>query len=272
MQTIEKIRDLDDMVFEEYKLYFPKIMNSNFAKQFPHTLNISNLLTASTNFIKNSVFDCAENDDLFGVKILFRSEIEHYLRFEYIAFNWVKSKNDDTSEKYLEFTQARELLDQLKSAVAEHKLSNPDFTVSSWKEIFDKIPSLTKYSKKEIEEETLKYTYKNIIKTLKEIDKDSEDETTFLGKLIREYANLSSFVHGGAGAHNEMLTFNDKIKRSDEYVRICGMTYQMATAVKLRTLQLLFQTDKEMFGEHCLKLDGLFKELNKITYPDKKLD
>lgn len=264
MERLNKIRDLDDLIHAEFEKYFPKTMESNFSRKYPMTFHISNLFTISTNFIKNSIFDCSETDDFFGVKILFRSQIEHFLRFKYVNINWMKNKSDDVSERYLEFTEAREKLDQIKTAIAEHKLSNPEFEIDSWKKIFEDIPSLKKYSKKVIEQETLKYTYLNIIKTLKEIDKNSGTETSLFGSLIREYSELSSFVHGGAGAHNQMFLFHDKDKRESEYLRICGLAYQMAGTVKLFTLLMIVQTDRDNFEDHYLVLDELIKKENEI--------
>jgi hypothetical protein len=79
MNGIEQIRDLDDEIFQEFKLYFNKVLSSRFCTSFPCTVQLSNSFTISSNFIKNPVFDCSETDDFFGVKILFRSLIEHYL-------------------------------------------------------------------------------------------------------------------------------------------------------------------------------------------------
>lgn len=264
MEKLEKIRDLDNLIHNEFEKYFPETMKSKFSKKYPNTFHISNLFIISTNFIKNSIFDCSETDDLFGVKTLFRSQIEHFLRFKYVNFNWMKNQNDEASKRYLEFTEAREKLDQIKTAIAEHKLSNPQFQIESWKKVFEDIPTLRKYSKKEIEQETLKYTYKNIINTLKEIDEKSETETSLFGSLIREYSELSSFVHGGAGAHNQMFLFNEKRRREKEYLRIGGLAFQMAGTVKLFTLLMIVQVDKEHFKDHYLIIDELIKKVNEI--------
>ncbi len=35
MEKIEKIRDFDDQIFEEFKKYFLKLHKSNFSKKFP---------------------------------------------------------------------------------------------------------------------------------------------------------------------------------------------------------------------------------------------
>jgi len=260
---IENIRDLDDLVFEEFQIYFPKISSSKFKEKYPITLKLSILFTTSTNFIKNSIFDCSENDDLFGAKILFRSLIEHFLRFKYVWFNWAKYKDDDCARKYLEFNEAREILDSLKSEIDKYKLMNPDFQVSSWSELLDKFPNMKNLSKKEIEEETLKYTYKNIIKFIQQTIKNQE--VPLLGSLILEYSKLSSFVHGGIGAHQELLTFNNEKDRVKEYERICGLSFQIASSVKLFSLLMIVQTDSNEFDKSYLVIDNLMKRINKTS-------
>jgi len=257
----EEIQDLDDLIFKEFQGYYPDILNSNFSNQFPQTIKLSSLLTISSNFIKNSIFNCAENDDLYGIKILFRSLIEHYLRFMYIWFNWIKYKNDDISKKYIEFNEARDKLDELKSQIAKYKLSNPESKMVTLNELIQKHPDLKKYSKDEIEKETLKYSYKNIISFLKQIDHKHETETTLLGSLIIEYSKLSAFVHGSSGSHNEMTEYSNKSERIKEYERICGLAFQMAGAVKLLSLLMLVQTDKDRFESNYLNIDHIMKKL-----------
>jgi len=117
MSSLNKIIDLDNAIFEEIKIYFSKISTSSFSKRYPITLQLSNLITTSTKFINESIFNCCENDDLYGIKILFRSLIEHYLRFQLIWFNWVKTQSDTEAKKYLDFTAAREVLDSIKAEI-----------------------------------------------------------------------------------------------------------------------------------------------------------
>ena len=258
MSNLNKIIELDNSIFEEFKIYFSKIQASNFSKHYPTTLQLSNLFTTSTNFIKESVFNCCESDDLYGTKILFRSLIEHYLRFQLIWFNWVKTQSDTEAKKYLDFTAAREVLDYIKAEIDAFKLSKADFKVADWEELLSKFPSCKNLSKREIEEETLKYTYKNIIKSLKETAKSGNSLFT---KLIIEYSKLSSFVHGGSGSHQEFLMYRNLSKRKEEYNRICGLSFQMAAAVKLFSLRMLAQTDRDKFESSYLKVDKIIKSL-----------
>lgn len=268
MKELDRLRDLDDEIHEEFESYFQNVFISKFSNQYPVTTRLSTLFTISTNFIKGSIFDCAENDDIFGIKILFRSQIEHYLRFKYIWFNWVSNKNDEASSKYLEYSEAREVLDSLKSQVSEIQLSNPAFKIQDWDDLLDQFPNLKGYSRKEIEKETLKYTYKNIINTLKQIDDSTNQQTTFLGSLIKEYSNLSSFVHGGIGSHNELVRFNEEGKRMAEYMRICTLSFHMAGTVKLFSLLMFIHTDKLDFENSYLKLDRLIKLANGVEKDD----
>ena len=268
MKEIDQLRDWDDEIHKEFESYFPNVFSSKFSNQYPVTTQLSTLFTISTNFIKNSIFDCTENDDLFGVKILFRSQIEHYLRFKYIWFNWVKEKSDETSRRYLEYNEAREVLDSIKSQASEIQLSNPDFRIEDWDDLLNQFPNLKVFSRNEIEKETLKYTYKNIIKTLKQIDESKENPTIFFGSLIKEYSSLSSFVHGSIGSHNELLRFNEEDKRMVENLRICALTFQMAGTVKLFSLLMFVQTDKKDFERSYLKIDRLIKLANGIDKID----
>ena len=260
MSSIERIRDLDEELFEEFKIYFHKIPLSTFSTKFPSTLHLSNLFTTSTNFIKNSTFDCSENDDFFGTKILFRSLIEHYLRFTFVWFKWIKSKSDDDAIRYLYITRAKEILDTIKAEVDAHKLSNSSFKVDNWNELLNQFPSCKNLSKREIEEEAQRYTYKNIIRLLKQIDNDTQ-KTTFFNSLITEYSELSSFVHGGSGCHTELVKFSAESERQKEYERICSLSFQLAGTVKLLSLFLLIQTDKEHFEKSYLIIDQIIKKV-----------
>jgi|GEM_PF-3360954 len=261
MKTVNQVKRLDDLVFKEFQTYFKKLTESDFSKKFPTTLQMSVAFTVTSDFIKNSIFTCSENDDLFGAKILFRSLIEHYLRFKYIWFNWIKFKDDSKAIKYKELTYAREILDMIKAEINAHKLTDPTLNVN-WDSLLEEIPACKGLTKREIEEETLNYTYKNIIKLLKEIDNDGV-ETTFFKSLIVEYSKLSAYVHGGVTSHQEFIAFNDKAIRKTEFNRICGLSFQMTASIKLFTLLMVIQleTDRKIFEKSYLKIDYILNKM-----------
>ena len=58
-----------------------------------------------------------------------------------------------------------------------------------------------------------------------------------------------------------MSKFQDQNEREKEYIRICELSYQMALSLKLFTVLMLVQTDKNKFAKHYLVLEKL---LNRI--------
>lgn len=271
MAKVEIIENLDDKVFEIFQEYQLKTTNSIFASKFPNTYFLVTMYDISNNFIKNSILDCVDTDNLFGIKIMFRAQIEHLLRFKYIFINWIMTKSDDPAGKYLAYSDAREELDKLRASIDEEKLFDPDFKVDSWQEILDKHPVLKDFTKREIEDESKKFTYKNIIRFLKEeLRIEDKSNFTFFGSLIREYSKLSSFVHGGTDAHIESLNLFDELEREKEYCRIASLSFQMSTTIKLFTLLLLVQTDPKQFNSYYLRVDQVLNKFNEIESNTKK--
>lgn len=214
-------------------------------------------------FINNSIFDSCEADDYYGAKILFRSLIEHFIRFNYLFVNWSKTKSDDFAKDYLEYSKAREVLDLIKATVSEQQLFDSNFKIKDWDTFIKGHPNFHNKTRKEVENETNKYTFKNIIRFLnEEFKKGDQEMSSFLGKLIIEYSDLSSFVHGGMKSYQEIMSANSDEKRTKEYNKISGLTFNMSNSIKLFSLLMYVQTDKDTFSKHYLKLDEILKRKN----------
>ncbi len=262
---IEKIRDLDDEIFEELKLYFLKTTKSNFKKEYPKTNMLMNMFETSGNFIKNSIYDSCETDDYYGAKILFRSLIEHYFRFKHLFVNWCKTKSDTFACDYIEYNEAREVIDLIRAKVSEQQLYEPSFIIEDWDLFLKDHPNFKDKTRKEVETESKKVTFKNIIRFLnEEFKKGNHGMSEFLGKLIIEYSNLSSFVHGGMKSYQEMMSATSDEKRKKEYNRICELSFQLSNSIKLFSLIMYIQTDRESFSQHYLKVDKILKKINDI--------
>ncbi len=263
MEEIERIRDLDDEVFNEFKLYFPKTVTSAFKAEYPSTAYLVGMFDTSATFIKNSIFDSCESDDYYGAKILFRSLIEHFVRFKYVFINWGMTKSDDFAKNYSEYGNAREALDLIKAKVTEQQLIDPDYRVKDWELFLKDHPSFLNKTLKEVDSETQNYRFKNIVLFLnREFNKGKYEMSSFLGKLIVEYSSLSSFVHGGMKSYQEITSVScDKI-RQGEYYRLCSLTFQMSSSIKLLTLLMYVQSDRQSFTDHYLMLDQIIKQIH----------
>lgn len=84
--------------------------------------------------------------------------------------------------------------------------------------------------------------------------------TGLFGKIITEYSDLSSYVHGGLKSFQDMMTTTDEIRAKD-YIRFCSFAFQIAGTIKLLSLLLYYQTDQELFNEHYLKIETIMKRL-----------
>ncbi|MGJ1435682.1 DUF5677 domain-containing protein [Sphingobacterium siyangense] len=259
MTELERIRQIDNDVFQEFQNYFEKLPESNFIKLYPKTAYIISSLDTGANFIKCAIFDECEKDNYYAIKILYRSLIEHFFKFKIIMIQWGKSKSDSFAVKYLEYAEAREILDSLKAQVSEQQLFDPKFEIKDWNNFLINYPAFKNKTRKEVDIESQNYTFKNMIRSLN-IELKSQ-QTPLFGKLINEYSLLSSFVHGGTRANKEMIIMNEEEERLAEYNRLCGLSLQQSASIKLFSLLMYSQSDPQ-FGEYYHKVNSLLCKLN----------
>ena len=266
MKNLKELRDIDDKIFEDFKVatdkYLQKLL---FKSEFPRTAEVCYMFMSGSNFLKNSIFDCAEKEDYYSTSVLFRSIIEHFLRFEYFWFNNAEYKDDSYALKFRTALDFKEKIEIEKSINAIKQLRKIEQKSSDeiWDELISQNNDFEKFSKAEISEFSNSLSIKNIIrfiqKTMKEGGFKSND---FLQKLIIEYTNLSSFVHGGLYAHKKMVTLENDSERQDAIIGICGIALQSATTIKSFSY-LTFNQFMPEFGFHFNKTNELLKEITK---------
>jgi len=264
IETIEELRDIDDEIFITIKGSTQFINWFLKESPIPKTSELFWMYITSTNFIKNSIFDCAENEDIYSVKILFRSLIEHFLRFNYIFFKYTSVKNDSESYKYYLILDLSENLKYLKSIKSANSIFGEDEMRLDklWDELCEKFPKYKTYNKKEIETWTKDYSIKNIIDFIQNKLPGGNDEfNPFLPSIILEYSDLSSFVHGGIFAYKNNMNFIENEKRQKELLRITNLALFTSSSIK-KLSYLIFSQYKTEFADFYIKTDRLIKKLN----------
>ena len=257
---VDKIRDTDDLLFEEFQEYFSKIANSCFAKTFPQTCNLSLFFDTSINFIKTGIYENVDADNLFAVKILFRTLIEHYLRYHLIWFKWCACKNDEYSKHYIMYSEAKEVIDTIKAEINANNLNSNWDTVEQWRKVLKTYPKLNGLSEADIKTECNKFSIKNIIRFIN-VELGEKFKTSMLQSILVEYSKLSSYAHGGIASHYDFLRYSEEDIRIVEMERIVALSTQIAASVKLFTLIMLIQTDKDEFVKHYYRIDYLIKQI-----------
>lgn len=263
MKTLEDLKNIDDRIFKEFQratdLYLKKLLKS----EFRSTTELCYLYISSANSIKNSIFDCIETDDYYSVSILFRSIIEHYLRFKYFWFKSSGFNSDSYSTKFLMAIDFKEKIEIERSLNVIKNLNkmNTKTEIDIWNDLVAENPNFTKFSKQEISEFSASLSIKNIIRFIEGKMKDDKNESNiFLQKLIFSYSNLSSFVHGGIFANRQMNSLQNDNERHRSLIGISGIALQSATFIKLFSFLTFYQFMPE-FGEHYNNISQLSKEI-----------
>lgn len=241
---IDKIRDVDDNIFKIIEASLLDLTMEVLKSEYPFTGKALVMLVTKSNFIKNSIFDVCENEDLYSANILYRSLIEHFLRHQYLFLNYAKRKNDDIGIDYYNYCDMGENLDFLKSIKSTNKIFDPEHPdINTWEEISKLDKRFSKISPKELKEKSEQFRYRNIIKFL---SSTLSLKDSMLNKIIPLYSELSSFVHGGPYGENMLFAHGVNEKdRIEKLKNICEMTFEISKGIKLYTYLFAVQINQK---------------------------
>lgn len=220
LDWLEDLRDRNDTYFETAKNLIPFYIE--FAKTSPHKSTLSALMGfhASLSILKNSIIDLSETDNLYAIKVLYRVYLEQWMKGMYIWDRYGREKNDDVGQEYSSLGRIGELLKYGNSIKAVSELVDAESKgVDVWDNLCKLDPNLKKFNKKEITRNIKKFEYKNIAKYL--LDNDTPGGS-WVPTIIEEYAELSSFVHGGPSATDQcgqIAKHNEQFKEYKGMVR-----------------------------------------------------
>lgn len=198
-----------------------------------------------TDQIKNGIHGLCREREVYTAKILYRSLIEHTLRFLYLSFRYVREGNDDAAVEYELFSELSEDMETGKAWQEYSKLIRPDTPKKELWEILRKVNSeFSKYTPKEVEEKVSQFRYKRIIRyAASEMSKARKNLEHPVSRLILEYSELSSFVHGGALANNFFIWSRAENELNDEAYSVSDNAIAMALLVKRGTFAAVRDLD-----------------------------
>lgn len=218
----ERYIEIDDKQQELLEQAFPLLMSLREKTEFKKSATTTIAFIGNTNFIKNGIFDLYESQNVYSIKILFRSLIEHYLKFQYLFFRFIEIKNDSVFADYEKFSKYSEMIYYGDSIKNIYEILNGDTSkLNSFETLKELFPELSELSRKSFKNKIDEYRIQNIIKFINsKINKDNTYKgNKFLLDLLPIYSELSSFVHGGIEATQIMAKLsneNDRIKDLDK--------------------------------------------------------
>lgn len=251
---IRLVRERDSEIHRTVEESMPLALEFAEHGPIPKTSRVFLSFIASTEFIKNGILDLAEAANVYTAKILSRSLMEHFLRFQYIWFRASEEKSDVAAEDYLKYGAFKEALQTRRSRKRVARILGRDPGLTSDDALKDDIKEATSLSGKEIEEQASRYEYARIIEYIFEkMKRGKGEENPFLLKIIPNYGDLSCFVHGAPAAMTIMGSLTGKGKLTADLLNLSELAFQTAGSVKMFSLLTFYQYDKR-FSTPYLKI------------------
>lgn len=164
-------------------------------------------------------------------------------------------KNDSIGEEFTEFFPLAELVSYGKSLEHVKKILQLEQSGKTFYEILCELkPEYKTRSKKEVERKISQFSYKSIIKYIVEVTNHDDNFYKTLVKIIPDYSELSSFVHGGANALTWTTSIWTQKKVEIESAQLAHSTFN------------LFVVGKGLMLMICALVEPKFLKLQEETF------
>lgn len=251
---IDGILEFEDSFYDEWEKeankFIPVLCNSKYLQ----TAAVLVGLTASITSIKLSIYALAEDSEtnLYSAKILHRTLIEHYLKFNYILARFLTEKTDEVGIEYRKYIQISEVLSYIKASEVAKSMVGTSTDSQVLEKLKKEHPELN-ISQKELGNITSKWKHRSIIKYLKDNSSFLGGDSPYLLKLIPEYAELSSFIHGGRSAEEYYHGSFDSDGLTKEIYREVAETCFLSNSIRVYLMLVAIEIDNS-FTEGMVRL------------------
>lgn len=186
--TIDKFREYQQQLWNAYEFAEEELMA--FSKEhIPCSGFLLVAMLRKLSAIQLAIFDLCESENYYSLNIIYRSFIEHYLKFLYSFLRLLEEKNDDVGKDYYGH-----------NIFYEHQLMEQSLINAQ------KLAGGTEIERK-LHGQQDKFKLKDIIKYINDKIPANDPENPPL-ILIPIYSRLSSFVHCGVVADIDDLHSN----------------------------------------------------------------
>ena len=242
--NLQEILDFDDKLHEKFEEIGNRFTPVFASSKYPATATTLIGLMSSANSVKLGIYDLAEACDthLYVIKVLHRTVIEHYLKFYYILFRFINEKTDEVGLEYRKYSKISETLAFVNASSASSAIAGKSTDSAVLKRLRKECPEYD-ISKKELNEITFKWKHRSIVKYIKKNTGIIQNEKSFILKLIPEYAELSSFIHGGTFAEEYYHGVCEAGKLKEVVFNEVWEVAFMAASMKVHLLQTVVLID-----------------------------
>lgn len=175
---------------------------------FPQTYRAMFGFCVKTNALKAAMFDMIASNNPYVLNAIFRCFCDHYLKFTYIFFRFIKERSDEVGRDYYSFCGAIESRDYLNALQVAEGLIGNEVVTEMRAAINSVYPGVRDTSTADLERASARFRYRSVLRYLStEVPGSVSQSNTFLATIIPTFAELSSFVHGGPSADREMTAY-----------------------------------------------------------------
>ncbi len=241
-------RSADEAVFSVVQNSLEAMTASVKSTKYPKTYSAMLSMIVRIASLKLSLFDLAEAGNPYAFQVVYRSFCEHYLRFMYIWFRFCQEKTDAVGEDFYDYCGAAEVANLTRSLKAAESIVGAEVT-SKYEEVVGILfPKAKGMSRKEIPAKSDQFHYRTIVRYIAgKAPAIVSVESRFLVDVIRKYAELCVFVHGGPSTDQWAMTvvdgeaFEDCKKAADVVCMMSASVYMFTAAAMSREFPKLSQ-------------------------------
>ncbi len=248
-KKIDELRIFDEEIHALIEKWMPLVLQDSINHNIPNVWQASVMFIMRSNFLKEAIFELSENEDIYSAGILFRSLIEHSVKFQYIFLRWAQEKNDTVGEEYYKFCDLAEDVSYIDSLKYAAKLIDQESISKNPFDILQEIKQeASKHSLKEIQKKSSQFNYRKISEYI--VSKVPQNiVSNFIWKIIPEYSELSSLVHGGPFSERMLYKAFEEDKRVESLSRIASLAFLISCDIKLNAFIIFLNMNRKF--EQC---------------------
>lgn len=148
--------------------------------------------------IRLGIYELVQKPEIYSSKILFRSLIEHFVKFQYLWIKTMRQSGDEIGIDFWVLGRDQEKVDYARALYESYQLVGIKPKKSPHEVLKEMgIVSSTKTARS-IRKKADQFLYKNMVKFIsKELKFKEKGDAPLFGSMFPKYSELSTFVHGG---------------------------------------------------------------------------
>lgn len=200
-RKLDSLEDLFEDLAEEIEPHLPQFyeyLDSLFEREKPLSFLALHSLFSRIESLRCGIFCLAREIEFYSLLVVYRSIIEHFVKFQYLWIRTIKADDDDAGIDYWIIRAKKEKIDYVKSLHRSFDMAGSTSSISIENMILNMKLVSEKMPKSEINKRAGSFRFNAMTSYIYgHLQSNPDSRLTMIEKLFPRYAELSSYVHGG---------------------------------------------------------------------------